>query len=256
MKISKVQARNLATYFHLPRNSISHFSVTTGFISYEINSVGNSIFQREVWFRSSFRLILAWIAWQYRKSIKCYILFSISMPKPYLLQNYRLQSFVEKLNLFSHLCLRWFDWNLRQFGLCFKILIGRKFKNCLYWKNYLYNDNRLYPSLQAWVLLWRSHRKTLVLCRWSRLSKFPIWSLHPNFVRPMDPIDIFNEHFKMDNRTWTLLQVWLHPWKSQTKISIERSRVRLRIHSRWSLLQNLGSPMDSKILPTLFLFFV
>ena len=50
IKISKVQTWKMVTYFDLPRNSISHFPVTTSFNFSLINSVGNSILEREFWF--------------------------------------------------------------------------------------------------------------------------------------------------------------------------------------------------------------
>ena len=51
-----------------------------------INSIGNSTFQEEFGPRSSFRLILAWIGWDHEKTNICYILLSISKPKPNHLQ--------------------------------------------------------------------------------------------------------------------------------------------------------------------------
>ena len=172
-------------YFHLPRNSISHFSETTTFNSSLINSVVNSILEREFWFRSSFRLILVWHGWHYGKSNVCYFLLSSSMPKPNLLRIYRFDFFVEKLNRFSQICMRGFDWNSFKYGPCFKILIHPKNQKLLVMKSYLDIDSHSYRSVQAWFLLWKSHGKSLVLCWRLRLSSFPLWSLHPNFDSPM-----------------------------------------------------------------------
>ena len=51
-----------------------------------INSIGNSTFQEEFGPRSSFHLILAWIGWDHEKTNICFILLSISKPKPNHLQ--------------------------------------------------------------------------------------------------------------------------------------------------------------------------
>ena len=62
------------------------FLINYKFQSSLIYCVGNSASHGEIGPRSSFCLILAWIGWDHEKTNICFILLSISKPKPNHLQ--------------------------------------------------------------------------------------------------------------------------------------------------------------------------
>ena len=74
---------------------------------------------------------VAWVGWHDEKSNMCRLLLSTSKPKRILLQKYRFDFFVEKLNQFSHFCMRGLHWNSLQYAPCFNILIDQKFQKKL-----------------------------------------------------------------------------------------------------------------------------